>query len=353
MAHNRWTKFDWQELSAVDRPAQETATMDIRKRDEKNDYVDVASSVTDGHQHGIRVSVSNGRLDLIVMYASSPGEEFSHDHQIVRQDDGNFTLTMNNGHSHTLNQTDIESVITDAIENKTLKVSKGQTAATLRKSIPFKSRSLKVDIGDKPMTKEEKAKLEALEAENKTLKAESALSPERKAFYDSLDDTAKAAFLEKSEADQDAEIAKSKPAEKEDSEKSEDSDVSDRMAELEKQNAELRLEREIDKTLADLPNLPGTTEEKRTLVKNALAIENEADRKVQLDFLKAQSKDASKAYVTVGSSEKSEQIDKSDSEALNDKVNELAQAKVSADPSLSIEKARTLVRRENPELRAD
>ena len=355
--YNKWTNFRWDELSTVDNPAQETATMDIHKRNaEKNDYVEIASSVTDGHQHGIRVSINNGRLDLLVMYATSSADENSHDHQVIRQDDGNYTLTMNAGHSHTLSQTDIEAVIEEAIKNKSLTVSSGQTATTVRKSIPFQSRSLKVNEEDIPMTKEEKERLEALEAENKTLKTVQGFSEERKAFYDSLDDTAKAAFLEKSEKDQDADIAKAKEAtdaKEPKSEKSDgDFDAQTEIEALKAKNAELELNAEVSEVLKDLTHYPGSDEEKRVLVKTVLANPNEKEREVLLKNLKAQSVDASKSTITVGSSDKAETIDAEDTDAKEAKVDELAKAKVEADPTLSITKARVIVRRENPELRS-
>lgn len=120
----RMTKFRIDEVSSVDRPAQEGALAVLLKRRgepgydpdnpdpskrgrlepaelEKRGAVFVLTSVEDGHAHGVWLlpgdkggTTSTGRI---------PGDE-DHNHPWVMDDQGNITVAVNNGHEHSVSR---------------------------------------------------------------------------------------------------------------------------------------------------------------------------------------------------------------------------------------------------------
>ena len=123
-------KFRLEEISFVDRPAQQPALAAIIKNHGEDaavkaasvdqllddefwedavkgggDLVDLQSSVNEGHAHGVNLYYDEDGLSVIVSYAFS-GEENSyiHDHQITIDEDGNYVMTENHGHTHTIDQ---------------------------------------------------------------------------------------------------------------------------------------------------------------------------------------------------------------------------------------------------------
>ena len=80
------------------------------------DLVRLVTTETDGHQHAIGVSCYDDDLSLYVHYATAGGEEMhSHDHAIVMNADGTYTVTANAGHSHELDQEAVRTAVFDLI----------------------------------------------------------------------------------------------------------------------------------------------------------------------------------------------------------------------------------------------
>lgn len=131
MAKKILSKINISEISAVTRPAQagalavimksaggvtETPNEEIRKR---GDLVDVLTDVTDGHQHGIRVSPSEEGLYLWVDYAEcTSDDDYGHDHSISVNAEGDYIIAMNKGHTHTLDSELLKAAIMNSYFNK-------------------------------------------------------------------------------------------------------------------------------------------------------------------------------------------------------------------------------------------
>ena len=86
---NRMNSFKINEVSGVDVPAQEGATVAIMKRadapkprretrKDMGGLADLLTSEEEGHQHGINVRVYDGQLSVAVSYASGPDDEGGH-----------------------------------------------------------------------------------------------------------------------------------------------------------------------------------------------------------------------------------------------------------------------------------
>ncbi len=145
----RMEKFALGEISFVDSPAQSPAVADIMKNHvgemtveelmdpnlsdeewlekhgidsegevEKNgDLVDMVTSVDEGHQHGIRVRDDCDGMYLWISYAGGDRDSM-HDHQVIFNADGTYSVTENVGHSHTIDSVALQQVIIARIAAK-------------------------------------------------------------------------------------------------------------------------------------------------------------------------------------------------------------------------------------------
>ena len=369
---DKWTSFRLDEISVVTRGAQPGADIHIEKSGddspdvEKNDLVDLFTSTEMGHNHGVRVAVENQSLNFYVFFsemATNTGQDTRHDHQVIRTDDGNFMLSEQFGHSHTISQADVETALMRAI-NKGAELPEGIEVADLLAGFTSSDKT-----GETSMTEAERKALEekvaTAEAENKSLKAVSALPADQKAYYDSLDDTAKAAFLEKSDADKATEV-KAADAKNDvvyttaEGKEYKRGDVTDaelellkRMDALESENAELKAERAEDNAKAqvkELAHLPGTDAEKLETIKAINAIPDATQREKAFNALKSSGASTSMFVKTGLSTDGEDLVAKSDGDATGSAFDALVKQAMDADPKLSRAKATAQVVKTHPEL---
>ena len=368
---DKWTSFRLDEISVVTRGAQPGADIHIEKSGddspdvEKNDLVDLFTSTEMGHNHGVRVAVENQSLNFYVFFsemATNTGQDTRHDHQVIRTDDGNFMLSEQFGHSHTISQADVETALMRAI-NKGAQLPAGMKVADLLAGFQSSDNS-----GDDSMTEEQKKALDrakALEAENETLKAVAALPADQKEHYNGLSDEAKVAFLAKSADDRGAEV---KAAEAKNDVVYTDAngveykrgDVSDtelallkRMDALETENTELKAAQAEDKAKAqvkELAHLPGTEAEKLETIKAINAIPDATQREKAFNALKSSGASANMFVKTGLKTDGEDLVAKSDGDATGSAFDALVKQAMDADPKLSRAKATAQVVKTHPEL---
>lgn len=124
----RMDKFEMNEISFVDKPAQEGALAVLTKADaedmsvdelldddidKRGDLVDLVTSSDEGHAHGIGVHEDHEGVTVVISYAAGPEGEM-HDHQVV-DDNGFYTLTENHGHTHTIDQDAMRQALMDRL----------------------------------------------------------------------------------------------------------------------------------------------------------------------------------------------------------------------------------------------
>lgn len=312
--------FKIDEISAVDRPAQQGATADIMKRDsaktEKGDTVELLTSATDGHQHGIRIRhCPHDGLQVYVMYAAGTDEnDHGHDHVLLIGQDGTVTVSENHGHTH-----EVESAaLQQAIMRSTMAVKAGSNTAPGAEQVEQSAGSAgNVTTEEVPMTEQEKAEMDALKARAAKAEAINALSAEERQAYDKFStDAERDGFLAKSADERKVEIAKAAELTQvvyTDSKgrsytKSDDA----RMVELAKEADEALKAAEVAKAQAadaDLEKranaltfLPGDLAARKALLKSIDAIPDEKQREAALAALKSKDAALAKAGETVGSS---------------------------------------------------
>ena len=315
----RMLAFKINEISGVDNPAQEGARVLIMKRAEPvvpganpektekagGDIVGAVTGITDGHQHGLRLYIHDSEASIHVMYAQADGEEgHGHDHAIIKDDSGNYAISMNAGHTHTLD-------------------SNALSGALLGILTKFRTGGNPMSEKTEPTAEEKLAKAEEqtakAEEQAKRLNAVIALAPDLRKHFDTLDESARTSFLAKDEKAQKGEIeAVRKAAEESDPVVYTNSDglevrkshgpVSLALAKshdsMRKENAELKRQRE-DSDLAkraetELAHLPGDVGVRAALLKAVGSIEDKDQREAALAALKAQNENLSKSFVELG-----------------------------------------------------
>lgn len=351
----RMDKFELDEISFVNRPAQEHATAALIKSNqeelEKNgDLVSVLTGSTDGHQHGITINVYEDEMFVSVQYAMSGEDERSHDHVIVRGADGSFVVSENDGHTHDLDQEAMrqaffdamtksapenEEAITDLLETKAGDVTAGTSGAV-------EVGKVENTMPNEKTADELSAKNEALQADLNKAQAISTMNDAQKAHMETLSDDAKGAFIAKSFDEREAELenlAKADPVvykagDGTEYHKSDDKrlvqmakDRDNDRKELEtisKQRENDRLEKFAED---ELGNLPGTVEVRAAIVKSVEGIEDETIRAEALKALKAHNAKMAGAFETVGKDGVNKNGELSDKEEaiadLNKKAEEL------------------------------
>ena len=318
-------EFRINEISSVDNPAQEGARVAILKRAEPRennlpdgtyplalnaavlenvvksgiqkgmgDLADLLTSEEEGHQHGIGVGAYEGSMEIRVMYSQGPEAEASHDHPVVRSPEGQYTLGMVAGHTHTVDQ-------------------EGMSRAVL--ALVTKTQ------GGEPMTTQADTQptVEELQAQLGRAQAVVALTGEERAHFDALPEEARTAFLAKSADDRMSEIGAVTKAAQDanpvvftaadgtEFRKSDDPRaiaMAKRLDATEKENAALKA-RDEQTTLEnraedELPHLPGDLKTRAAMLKAIDGIEDEAQREAALGALKAQNEAMSKAFQTYG-----------------------------------------------------
>lgn len=78
------------------------------------DLVDFATGAAEGHQHAISF-IRGDDFGMVVHYAMGNDQERPHDHQIVKNPDGTYSVTENAGHTHDINSADLQRAIAESM----------------------------------------------------------------------------------------------------------------------------------------------------------------------------------------------------------------------------------------------
>ena len=305
-------KFRLNEISGVDVPAQEGASVTIMKRRDpdlaKGSLVETVTGVTNGHQHGIRVTHYDRGINVWVEHAKGPDDEIEHSHSLVMGADGVYGVLNNAGHTHSLDAVALATAI----------------ASSVQKHV--------TEEGN--MTPEEKAQLDGLAKSNERLGKIVLLKSDIRAYFDGIDgEDAQDAFLAKSAEAQAAEVKKAADDAKAAEEarkaadpvvhttadgveirksdgptvlalakaRDEDRKVIEQLTADNQALAKANTDADYAKRAAvELAHLPGTVEARAALLKNAEAIEDDDLRKQAVDALKANSVAMAPAFSTIG-----------------------------------------------------
>lgn len=318
--------FKIDEISAVDRPAQQGATADIMKRDTqadadakvgKGDTVELLTSSTNGHQHGIRIRhCDHEGLQVYVMYAAGTDEnDHGHDHVLVIGPDGTVTMSENHGHTHEVDSEALQM----AIMRSTMALKAGADTAPGADQVDQNAGATgNVSTEEVPMTEQEKAEMDALKARAAKAEAILSLSAEERAAYDKFTtDADRDGFLAKSADERKDVLAKAAEATqvvytdskgrvytKADDARlvdlAKEADASIEAANVAKAAA---AEADLEKRAKDLEFLPGDLEARKALLKSIDAIADEKQRTAALAALKAKDATLGKAAETIGSAD--------------------------------------------------
>lgn len=292
---------------------------DIETPTEKSgDLVDLLTSSTNGHQHGIRVRFYEDGLYLDVGYASGDASDSSHYHSVVIDAAGNFVVSENDGHTHDISAVDVQSFLLGSL-NKTFDYLQehgnvSELEASLSKTTAFKT------LGENQMTLEEqlaKAKkdLVASKAALKTAVKLGGLTDTEKSHHAKLGEEGQETFLGKSHSERNVAIEEALKADPViyttesgvEFRKSDDS----RMVDMAKENDQLakRLNTEVEagsvaklakRADDELGNITGSVEARSAILKSVDSIENEELRTEAQTALKAMNTAAAGKFVKKG-----------------------------------------------------
>ena len=351
----RMTKFNLREISGVDHPAQQPALADIIKRDNGapvtsnppiegetrdgyvkrmvdggatadeagawfdqavakagGDIVSVFTSSEEGHQHGVRVYHDEDGLSLVVMYASGADGQ-SHDHTIVRADDG-WQISENHGHTHTLDADAVGravmAAVTKADHGWPLTLD-GVPVEHLPGVQPAGTPTHPEDSMDLQKAQE---RIVALEAEIATLREVVEMVPAHRAHYDGLTKAAQPSFLALGFSARDAAVAEAEAADPivyTDTEgveyrKSDDPRMvalakrADEDREAAAASAALVKDADLTKRADALAHLPGDVSVRKAMISALDAIEDEATRTAAHEALKSADSAMSGAFRSQG-----------------------------------------------------
>lgn len=335
--------FKMDEISAVDRPAQQGARALIMKRYEEPsdisteikkkgvDYVDILSEVEAGHQHGIQIGRGEDGVSLIVSYAGMDNDT-RHDHQVVREGEM-WVMSTNMGHTHELDQAAMNNAVTAF-------VTKGENADPDDNTAKNAGSAGMVNEEEEPeMTEKNQAELDALTKRAERAEAIAAMPADVRKHFDGLPVEAQDAFIAKSE-DERAEIVKAAAeanavvytaTDGTEYTKSDDPRLvkmaKDRDADRKElaKSAAAAKDLEIENIAKSLTHLPGDLDARKALVKSVQSIEDEAQRTRAMDALKAQDAALGQAFKSAGTTGAAAPV--SDAET---QLNELAKAEMEA-----------------------
>lgn len=375
------------EISAVDRPAQEGATVAIMKRrgepgydpsnpdpskrgrDDSKDVEKRAmlTGVTDEHSHLVVLDPENGegaKPAGNTMPALTPGADFPHTHPWIMDDSGNIIIGMAAGHDH------------ESGEISTTRMRAGELLMEKQDGTAEDGGRRRRRRND--MTEDAKKAAEAAEAEKKELEKKLAtaeaygkLSDSQKAHYAKLDDKAKEEFLAKSDDERVEIVSKAakeaaeenpvvyKAADGTEYRKSDDERLvalakqsDERLAKLEKAQTDAATADLRKRAETDLANLPGTVETRMTMLKQIDGIADEKERAEALAALKAHNAQMGKNFVVHGTTEASkaalEGIESKDD--ANAELEKKARELQKADAKLSYVDAYEKAAEANPDL---
>lgn len=383
--------FKINEISAVDRPAQEGALVTIMKRrgqpgyDPKNpdpskrgrdDSGDIEkramlTGVTDEHSHLLVLDPETGdgaRPAGNTMPAMSPGADFPHTHPWIMTGAGEVVIGMAEGHDHEPGE-----ISTTRMKAGELLMEKQNETETETAGDGGRRRRRRTDMTDDAKKAAEAHEAEKKELEKKLKQAEAygKLSDSQKAHYVKLDDKAKEEFLAKSD-DERAEIVSKaakeaadenpvvfKAADGTEYRKNDDPRLvalakqsDERLAKLEKAQKDAAESDLRKRAETELANLPGTVETRMALLKQVDAIEDEKERAEALKALKAHNAALAKAFVVHGTTEANQSALEGveTKEAANAELEKKAREFQKADAKLTYVDAYEKAAEANPEL---
>lgn len=310
----RATKMTLKELSGVDRPAHDGASVSLFKVFEEGDVSKVyeLTDVEDGHQHLIDITeFTMGTKGGSTSYVND------HSHPFVVNADGSITIGIAEDHTHEIDMS-AEEIFTKREKQRGRK--KGKKGYAKQGDQTPADAGGNTDNGGHSMsqpTELEKAVAAKQTAETELAKAKAygELTDEQKSFYKNLSEEDQAKFLEKSAEDREADVAKSreadpviyKAADGTEFRKSDDK----RMVESVKRADAMqkRLDDEITKREniefqkradEELSHLTKKAETRGALLKAVEGIENEEIRKEALEILKSKNESMSAALKSHG-----------------------------------------------------
>lgn len=325
------------EVSGVDRAAQAPAQALLRKRAPgepeaiKKYERPMLTTLVDGHQHILDDQGQGGDTS----WARSEGDEYGHSHPWVRTLDGNLTIGASEGHTHDL-------IPTTTI----LKTADGG------KETPMTTPTT-------PITPAANPELEAIQksVRDLTTRAERAeaiakLNADERGLFDGLGDPAKTEFLAKSAAERSAMITASKDANRvvfksasgaeyrtsddprlvEMAKRADASEAATKEALAKAENT--RLEKRADEVIK---HLPGTLPQRVAILKALEGVDG-ADA-----FLTAADAALAKTFKPTGTTGAASGASGDPLLKAEDRLEVLAKAYVTANPTVKIEKARVLV----------
>ena len=383
----RMEKFTINEISFVNKPAQAPAVADIMKGDftsvsdaelldsafwdklesefgKNGDMAQLSSSVVNDHEHAIRLSQDekSGKVYIWVQHASSSEDSHGHEHQVVVDEDGTYRLTENVGHTHEIDQEKFTALLAaSAMAMGKASSDVNEAGASGNETVGTKKESAMTDE-EKKLMDAMKAELAEMKMKLKQAKKQGNLTDKQKKFADKMDDTAKAAFIEKSSDERDADIAKAEDADAviyksldgAEYRKSDDSRLVALAKKADEDSKELALEKaarnndRLEKAAeADLPFMKGDVATRAALLKAVEGIEAEALRNDVMESLKAHNDSMAEAFVTKGHSTGPSADDLAKS--ANDKLEE-ATAEIMKSDSISYAQAYTKACDQNPQL---
>lgn len=300
MKRNIMRQFRIDEISGVDTPAQEPATVSIMKRAEpeslKKYGVVALTSEADGHQHGVQIRKDNcwcgcdGQATLWVDYSSDTDGD-SHTHPVATN---TMDIGTSIGHTH-----EIEGAALLAAE---LQKAGGDCKMTTK--------------NDDQTTDEPTVTLESLTAENARLNSILGLSTEERAHFDALPEEMRTSFLGKSAADRQAEIVAKNAADPVVYTTIDGVEIrksaGDAMLSLAKSNDALRksnddlVKAQEQATLekraeTELSHIPGDIQTRAAMLKSIEGITDETLRQNAMSALRSQNEIGKSAFTTIGS----------------------------------------------------
>lgn len=381
--------FKINEISAVDRPAQEDARVAIMKRRGDPDYESkktghdgrkpedgtnvekraMLTGVTDEHAHLVILDPENGdgaRPAGNTLPALAPGADFPHTHPWIMRPDGEIVVGMAAGHDHASGEISTTRMRAGELLMEKQNETAGSGGTRRRRRNEMTDDAKKAADAQAAEKKELEKKLAAAEAYGR-------LSDSQKAHYAKLDDGAKEQFLGKSDEERAEIVSKAaraaaeenpvvyKAADGSEYRKNDDPRLvalakqsDERLASLEKAH-EAAAETDLRKRAeTDLANLPGSVETRMSLLKQVDGIVDEKERAEALAALKAHNAQMAKNFVVYGTTEANKAaLDGIETkEAANAELEKRAKDLQKSDAKLTYVDAYAKVAEQNPDLYA-
>ncbi len=299
--------FKIDEISAVDRPAQEGARAVIMKRDDAGDGLAKGTALTteiNGHAHLVTLVTFESEQ----RNSGQTSYDDEHSHPWIRTADGEIVIGASDGHSHDVGQMS-KSKASDGAgtkeEDDTMpKTTEEQEGVEALKAATDRNAELETELAEAnaraEMTDVEKAHLDGLDPQLD--------DDARKAFFAAKPGERVSIVAKAVKAEEDARGVAYKADDGTEYTKADDPRLvgqarrSDELARRLEKTTKRADEQDLRKRAEeDLKHLPGTVETRMALLKAAESIEDGDERKAALEALKAQNEQLGKAFKTLGS----------------------------------------------------